>query len=370
MEHMVYALLSFATTAFLIAALLPKAEQLRLVDNAGGHKVHGHGTPLIGGIAMFGGLSLCVFFAPLPSNLYYMIFAAGILLLVGTVDDIVALSPITRFLSQITASLIMILSADVQLIDFGKLISNEIAYTGSWAIALSVFSTVGVINALNMSDGVDGLAGGFTLIALTGLGIAVAIAGTPPITSLFTILIGVISAFLLFNMRTPWQGKARTFMGNGGSMVLGLVLAWLFIDLSQASSGRVITPITALWLLALPLIDTVVIMTRRLMKGCSPFAADREHLHHLIMAYGFTPGQSVAILLGAGTFFAAVGLLTRFFNFPEYVMFYSFVVLFIFSFTTICLAWRYYHQHTTRTVNSNQTQGNSASIHLGPRQRK
>jgi UDP-GlcNAc:undecaprenyl-phosphate GlcNAc-1-phosphate transferase len=121
---------------------------------------------------------------------------------------------------------------------------------------------------------------------------------------------GAVSGFLLMNMRFPWQPRARVFMGNAGSAFLGFIIAWASFRLTQ-NVWHPVTPILAPWLLATPLIDCVTLIARRLMRRQSPFRADREHMHHLMLDAGFTPTQltvvltSINLLLGLG---AAIAL--------------------------------------------------------------
>jgi UDP-GlcNAc:undecaprenyl-phosphate GlcNAc-1-phosphate transferase len=128
-------------------------------------------------------------------------------------------------------------------------------------------------------------------------------------------------------------------MGDAGSMFLGFVLAWYLIHFSQGE-GRLISPATALWLLGIPLIDTVTMMLRRVMKKRSPFEPDREHFHHVLQLAGFSPMATLFIMAAVSALMAVIGLVAHYQGVPEWVMFYAFLLLFAGYFWTIRRAWK------------------------------
>jgi len=340
MENFPNYLFGFIVSIVLIWILQPVAKKIGLVDKPGGRKKHLGRVPLIGGIAMMGGLVATLLSLDEPIGMVSGLLMGGALLLaVGTIDDIVSLSPFTRFLAQITAALIMITMSSVYLQDFGYLLGNETFSLGVWAIPVTVFATVGVINAINMSDGMDGLAGGLVLVALFGLGFFNVTSGTGQHTYLFLALITVVTAFLIFNIRTAWRSHAQIFMGNGGSMLLGFIIAWLLIYQTQGDQ-RAVSPVFALWILALPLLDTVCIMLRRIFKGRSPFAPDREHFHHILLVAGYSVNQSVWIILCLASLLAMMGVIGIYVDMPDMVMFIAFLALFAFYFWGMSHAWK------------------------------
>ncbi len=340
MENFPNYLFGFIVSVVLIWILQPIAKKISLVDKPGGRKKHLGQVPLIGGIAMMCGLISILFSLNEPIGVLAGLLVGGALLLVvGTIDDLVSLSPFTRFLAQITAALIMVTTSSVYLKDFGFLLGNEAFSLGSWAIPITVFATVGVINAINMSDGMDGLAGGLVLVALFGLGFFNMTSGAGQHAHLFPALITVVTAFLIFNIRTPWRSHAQIFMGNGGSMLLGFIIAWLLIHQTQGDQ-RAVNPVFALWILALPLLDTVCIMLRRILKGRSPFAPDREHFHHILLVAGYSVNQSVWIILCLASILAIMGVIGIYVNMPDIVMFIAFLALFACYFWGVSHAWR------------------------------
>jgi UDP-GlcNAc:undecaprenyl-phosphate GlcNAc-1-phosphate transferase len=339
MNHpFLFPFLAIPVTAALILFFRRHALHLGVVDVPGGRKHHHGEIPLVGGLGMFGGLALIALATGSFLAGHAAFFAAVSLLVVtGFVDDRSGLSPRVRFVLQAIAALIMVYGAGIRLDNFGNLFGFGDVTTGPFAAPLTVFAVLGVINAINMIDGVDGLAGGVALIALLVFAAFAAAGGYLGLTMLLP-LAGVIIGFMVFNLRTPWRSKASVFMGDAGSVLLGFALAWYAVDLAQARQA--FTPITAIWILAIPLMDTTALMVRRVAKGRSPFSADREHLHHILQRAGFTPGQTVAIVYTLSLLLAAIGVAGWWLGVPEYAMFYSFMALFGLYFYGMLHAWK------------------------------
>jgi len=152
------------------------------------------------------------------------------------------------------------------------------------------------------------------------------------------IFCGAIAGFLVFNLRFPWQRQALAFLGDAGSLMIGFALGWFAIDLSQGP-GRTFPPIAALWVLLLPLADCVSLMTRRLRAGKSPFVADRHHIHHYLLARGFSPGKTLAILVALSMIFGSVGYFGWRAGAPEAYLFWPFFFGFFAYHAWIKRAW-------------------------------
>jgi UDP-GlcNAc:undecaprenyl-phosphate GlcNAc-1-phosphate transferase len=166
-------------------------------------------------------------------------------------------------------------------------------------VPFTVFMVVALINALNMADGVDGLTGVVVLAALSMFAAAGLYAGDAALVAVIAAVAGAVLGFLVFNLRRPGLPRARVFLGNGGSALLGLVIAWASLRLSQ-NPAHPVTAILLPWLLVPPVVDAVALVIRRALQGRSPFAADRNHMHHLMLDAGFRPSL-VALSLGAVT---------------------------------------------------------------------
>ena len=333
-------LIAFMATLALIRLLAPVAHNIGLVDLPRGHKTHHGAVPLVGGIAMFCGFLFAILAAPVSLAPLRPLFAgAALLVIIGVLDDFRELAPGSRLAAQVAAALLMTLWGGVGLTDLGHLAGPAPVVLGDWSVPFTVFSVVGVINALNLLDGMDGLAGGYALLAFLLLGTSAAAAGeTASATVLFT-LAAAAAAFLTTNLRLPGRPQALVFMGNSGSLFLGFALAWFVVQLSQGET-RVIDPVTALWVLAVPLMDTVGILLRRLLHGRSPLRPDREHLHHLLCALGLGVDAALGAILGAGFLLAGLGYAAAATGVPETVRFAGFLGLFALYLTLTEMAWR------------------------------
>jgi UDP-GlcNAc:undecaprenyl-phosphate GlcNAc-1-phosphate transferase len=321
-------LIGFVATIVFIVALRPFSFGLGLTDKPESRKQHEGTVPLVGGIAIY--LALLVTFGieshfggfSGASGVVLVAFLGASLLLVvtGAVDDRFGLSPGIRILIEIAAALIMIYGAGVVFRDLGGLLpSGDVVYLGLFAMPFTVFVTVGVINAINMSDGLDGLSGNLTLVMLVGIATANSLWSDTYHLQILNVLSACIIGFLTLNQRVFWRNKAWVFLGDAGSMMLGLALIWSVIDITQIRP-RVISPAMGLWFLALPVFDTVTIMLRRLLKGYSPFRADAEHLHHLLVRSGFSVSVSIMIMCALSAAGCLAGLLFRYYLVSDFIV--------------------------------------------------
>lgn len=328
-QHFPYIFSTFLVTLLLVQMLRKAAPQIGLVDKPGGRKHHKQAIPVVGGLAMFIGFTLAIWALGQPLQDHYGLLAGmALLVVVGMLDDRYDVSARSRLLVQIAAVVLMISHGDVALYQLGNLLGHGDIQLHRWTVPFTIFVVVGIINAFNMADGTDGLAGGLSLISAVWLIIVALLSGAYPETvMLLLVLVAAIMGFLHFNLRHPWRKRAVVFMGDAGSMMLGFVLAWFAIELCQGERPAM-SPITAAWILGLPMLDTVCIMLRRILKGRSPFAADREHLHHILLLAGYSDAKTVAILLRASAGLGAVGVAGLLLGVPDVVMFYAFVGLF------------------------------------------
>ncbi len=323
------ALLGFGLTLGLIRFLSPRAERYGLIDHPrGGRKDHGSATSTVGGLAIVGGLALSALLAQFAGQVHPA-FWAGLLLiaLIGLADDLIDLQPTIKFAAQITAALLMIYWGGLYLHSLGNLVSAEPLILGRFAIPLTVFALIGVVNAINLCDGADGLSGGLVFIALFWIALMSALSAHTDTLALALGLLGCIAAFLVFNLRSPWRTRAATFLGDAGSLSLGFALAWLSIDAAQPQA-QLFPPVTAIWLVAIPISDTIVCMSRRLLKGRNPFHADRTHLHHILIDLGLPVGRAVAVILLIAFALAAAGVAGWALQVREHHMFYSAMAVF------------------------------------------
>ena len=302
-------LIALFATASLIILLSSRAHHVGLVDIPCSRKLHTAEIPTVGGIAIFGGFLLALFSSPFtPVYLVGFVLPAFLLVVIGAIDDSISLSHKPRFMVQLLAGLLMTIAGGVVIDQLGALLLPGTVITlGLFAIPVTIFCLVGMVNALNMTDGVDGLAGSLTLVALLGLGTVAYLGGQFPILEKLSFLGVSLIGFLAFNARFLWRKHAAIFLGDSGSTFLGFALLWFSVSMSQGEQA-VMTPVTPLWFVAVPLFDTVTVLIRRMRDKRSPFKADREHLHHLLLAAGFSVGQTVLMLSAVALLFVIAGI--------------------------------------------------------------
>ena len=319
-------------TALIVALMLwvlePFAYRLGLLDHPGGRKDHPHPTPLIGGIAMAVGILLpVVYVGEYPRSYLGFMIGGALLVFVGLIDDVTDVRWWWRLLVQVSAALAMVYIGGVRVEYLGQFFGTSALDLGPWSVPFTVLATVGVINAFNMCDGVDGLAGSLAAAALSMYCAAAIYSGNTFMVERLAPVIAAVAVFLLFNFRHPWRSRARVFMGNAGSAFLGYLIAWTCFRLTQ-NPMHPVTPVLAPWLIAPPIIDCLALIVRRLKEGRSPFAAGRDHMHHLLLDAGFSPTE---VALGLTVLSCAMGggaaVALRSDRVPELFMVLLFVLL-------------------------------------------
>ncbi len=325
MSELLALIVAMGASGLLTAFLIQRAPHWRLVDHPQGRKDHATPTPVVGGIAVFVALAAAALFWPdLPATPWFLIGAAGLLVLVGVVDDLEDLNWRFRIGAQALAAALIALGGHALLerLGHGGPVSLEL---GLLSLPVTIFAVVGIINAVNMVDGIDGLAGMLVLASLAM--IALLAAGVAPAVFEVSLLgAGALAGFLLFNLRRPGLPQARTFLGNSGSALLGLVVAWAAIRLTHAP-GSPVTPALAPWLVAVPIADCITLIVRRLSRGRSPFKADRDHLHHLMIDRGWSVEGIVGFALVYHLLAAAVGFALWKLAVPDLALIGGFLVL-------------------------------------------
>ena len=343
MNALMISIAAFLVTAALIVLLRPVALHFGLVDVPNARKSHSGKVPLIGGVSIFATLIVLfsghlLFTGTSPTELSAFLMATSILIVIGVWDDLRDLSAYARFGAQIVAALIMIYGAGIMLVDLGELnFLGGTLYLGYMSVPFTIFATLGIINAINMCDGLDGLSGSLTLTSMLGLGAANVLWGSYDL--IITVMAASIAGFLCFNMRTFWRKSAWVFLGDAGSMMIGLTLTWLAISMSQGPE-RVISPSAALWFLMVPVFDAVSMMLRRIMRKRSPFKADKEHLHHVFLLAGFSVSETVLIMTGLSFAGVIVGLGGVYLGLSDAVMAIAFVCAGMLYFWVIMRAWQ------------------------------
>ena len=316
---------AFFFTLFCIWLLHPLACHIGLVDRPGGRKWHETEVPLIGGITMFFGFCFSLLLLPFPLRDYRGLLAgSGLLILMGVVDDFRELGSKLRLLGQLFACFFLIIWGQKLVDNIGNLFFLGDIHLNKWAFPFTIFVVMGFINAMNMLDGQDGLAGGVALTqTLLLLFLSIFLHRTNDCIML-TILAVLLMTFLLFNMPLPWRHRAIVFLGDAGSTFIAFIIAWFAIDLSQINTS-IIKPITILWILALPLFDLINVCTFRINNGISPFTAGRDHLHHILQMRGINTIISTFLLCLLSFTLGVTGLILTFHEIKEGWAFLSFL---------------------------------------------
>lgn len=309
-----------------------------LVDKPNARKLHVGAVPLVGGLSIC--ISILYFLFNHPNIIIHSeLYTASILILVvvGALDDKYDISFKLRFLVQGALSVAMMVLGKIELSTAGNILGTGTILLGWFGYLVTIFAVVGAINAFNMVDGIDGLLGALSCVTFAGLGFLMYYYNQYNLAYFCLVLITIIVPYILLNLGA-FGRKRRVFMGDAGSMLIGFTVIWLLL-LSSQENRPLMRPVTALWLIAVPLMDMVAIMIRRIRRGDSPFKPDREHLHHIFQRIGLTNVQTLITISSIAICFAIIGILGEVYKIPEYVMFYLFVIIFGIYLTCLVKVW-------------------------------
>jgi UDP-GlcNAc:undecaprenyl-phosphate/decaprenyl-phosphate GlcNAc-1-phosphate transferase len=318
---------SLCACVLAILALRPVAVAVDLVDRPGGRKTHRGEVPVVGGIAMFLGVALGIgLLTPPPPSVSTFLGACALLVTTGLLDDRFDLSPWSRLGVQAAASILMVAGAGISIATVGNPFGfGVVELSGIPSYALTVLVTIAAINSFNMLDGMDGLAGAMALIGLAGLAWLATGSGLPYEAGVAAVFVGAIAAFLVFNLPARFNRGMRCFMGDAGSMLLGFAVAWLCVRVSQQGADRV-APVTMLWLVAMPMYELLWTTLRRLARGVSPFLADRDHFHHLLIRSGLGVRGAFTVFVVLASLLSGAGIVLNSLGMPDVVSLLLFVL--------------------------------------------
>ncbi|MCI9186283.1 MAG: undecaprenyl/decaprenyl-phosphate alpha-N-acetylglucosaminyl 1-phosphate transferase [Oscillospiraceae bacterium] len=270
------------------------AFKMRAVDvPKDNRRMHNHPIPRMGGLAIFLGFLFSVLiFVPLTDELRGMLLGAVVIVVLGVLDDIYALPAMPKFLVQIGAALIAVLQGNVitHLSNPNLFSASPIWNLGVLSIPFSVLWIVAITNAVNLIDGLDGLACGVSAISSMTLLVIALTVSEPQVALLMAALAGACLGFLPYNLN-----PAKIFMGDTGSTFLGYVLAVVSIQ-GLFKYATIISFAVPFLLMGLPIFDTCFAILRRVSHGQSPMAPDRGHIHHRLIDMGLSQKQAVAVL--------------------------------------------------------------------------
>lgn len=295
-------LLSLIVGLISIPVIIDVARKKNLVDQPNHRTSHKGSIPNLGGMAIFGGFSIAVLMFNVgvdAVNAAYLIAGAMVIFFIGLKDDVLELTPLKKLMGQVVAAVIMVLFADLRITDLHGLLGiYEIGYIPSALI--TVFLFVVIINSFNLVDGIDGLAAGLAIVSTVFFTEWFFKAGQTGLVIMGLSLIGVLLAFLRYNLL---DSKFKIFMGDTGSLLIGFFLAVLTIrfnelNLSPALIHKVeAAPAVSFAIMMVPLFDTLRLFLVRLYRKCTPFAPDRAHMHHFLLKLGFNHLNATYLLM-------------------------------------------------------------------------
>ncbi len=306
-------LLLAAAVSFIISFLMTPpvkrfAEKVGAIDvPKDDRRIHTHPIPRMGGLAIFiGFIAAVLIFAEPSTELMGILVGAVIIAVMGAVDDIVALNAWVKLGAQIVAAVVAIRCGVVfEAISNPNLLSNDTTiYIGRHlSVFLTIIWIVGCTNAVNLIDGLDGLAVGVSAISSLTMLIVALFVAEPVVSVILACLVGACVGFMPYNMN-----PAKIFMGDVGSQLLGYVLATVSI-LGMFKFHTIITFLVPVMAMAVPLADTVFAFARRILRGQSPFHADKGHFHHRLLAMGLSQKQVAAVLYAVSAFMGIFAVL-------------------------------------------------------------
>jgi len=318
-------------TVLLILVLRPLAIKASLTDTPNARKIHQGQIPLTGGISIFFAtcLTLVIFFGSLPLASVSLLVCAGLSLLLGAIDDKFDLRASTKLILQTAIALTFIVSTGHVVTSLG----SPIGFLGPVELGLlstpfTLFAIVGLKNAFNMVDGCDGLAANLVILSLLALMFMGPEGLSGPSRQLLLLVLASTIVFLFFNFSNRKGLKA--FLGDGGSLCLGFIVAACLIEFSALNTHY--DPSVVLWVAAIPILDFCTVILRRKLLRRKIMAADRSHLHHLLMSWGLSHLQTTLLVSFAAVALLLFGLFVAS-NHPN-ISFWCFLALFLLYFAT------------------------------------
>jgi len=333
----------FSMSLLFLLRKVAKLPVIGLVDKPNyERKFHTGAVPLVGGISICISI-LCFIYNNMTVLPYSSLYAFSIIVLVvvGALDDKFDICFKWRMGIQAILAIVMMVTTETQLANLGDFIGiGELLLPGVFGKVITVFAVLAAINAFNMVDGIDGLLGGLASVTFGGLGVLFFINSAYNYAYFCIVLIVIMLPYILFNLGLMGR-KRKVFMGDAGSMLIGFTVIFLLILSTQATlADKILRPVTALWLIAIPLLDMVTIMYRRIRRGDSPFKPDREHLHHIFQRIGFSSKQTLFFICALSFICASFGIIGEIYNIAEPIMFYLFVSFATFYAVILSNIWK------------------------------
>lgn len=332
-----YILTAFITSLIAVTWIHPTivkiARDKNIVDNPGIRKLQSCPVPVLGGVAIFFGIIIGLCFTSgyvASASLMPIIAAMLIMLYIGTIDDIVNLSAKKRFIMEIGVILLLIFTNNMLIDDFHGLWGiNDISR--GVAIPLTTIAAVGIINSINLIDGVNGLSSGYCILASGVFGAFFYITGNTPMAILASVCIGSLLPFFFHNV---FGKSSKMYIGDGGALTMGVTMSAFVISTlnTDTTNSDILSDISGLIpftlaIMIIPVTDTLRVMSMRIMRGVSPFHPDKTHLHHLFINHGFSHAGTTMMILLLNTIVIITQLLTWYAGYSAEVQLYIVIAM-------------------------------------------
>lgn len=342
-------------TSFMILFFARKiAQKIKLVDRPNERKLHQGQIPLVGGISIYLTLMLSLWYKPgllVHTDIYLL--CSSVLVILGAIDDKYDVDYRIRLVAQVFISCVMIFGAGLSLKSLGFLFFGYEFNLGPLGYIVTVFAVLGAINAFNMVDGIDGLLGGLTMVTFGALSYIHYADGQLPLARFCLLMMIVVVPYICLNLGFPFGMRKKVFMGDAGSMFIGFTVIWVLLQGTQGPRAQM-NPVTALWLIAIPLMDMTCIMVRRIRKGVSPFKPDREHLHHICLRAGLSSHQALMVICGIAILLAFAGITLEYGGMPEWISLVLFILVFFLYYQLLNNIWRILAKIKPKAVNEHR----------------
>lgn len=354
-------LMLFATTLIGVAlfslfnlwVLSISANRLGLVDKPNKRKLHSGNVPLIGGLSVF--LTVIItatLLLGMTNETIALILSFTLMVATGVLDDRFDLSVRLRIVIQLISSTILVLGANINIESLGNIFALGDLNLGVLSAPFTVLAIMAAMNAYNMIDGIDGLLGSLATITFIGLTVLAYLSNNNVVFVISLLMVFALIPFLVHNLQI--FNVPKVFMGDAGSMFIGLIIIWLMVLVLNPnlqfdyqlklmpidSEAMVIRPVAMLWLITIPLMDMLGIMTRRVLKKQNPFKPDRDHLHHIFMRAGFSAREALLIISVSSMFWMFVGISLEYLKIQEVLVLAIYIGVFGVYLYCLTHAWK------------------------------
>ena len=374
------ALVSLGVTLVLSGGVRRLIVRMGWLDKPNFRKWHVGAVPLAGGLLIALSSVIVMGATGLWAYPAWQLWVGALMVFaIAFIDDRYPIRARFRLSVQLAAGLLVTASTGWVLRSLGPVLGGYEIHLGLVALPFTLLGIAALTNAINMTDGLDGMAGGVIASALFWLamgfllvaadvreagnaGLADQAGGT---ARALAVLIGAILGFLAFNQRTPWRKTAAIFLGDGGSMMLGFTIAVLCVYLASGFGAAGVSPVAVGWIVAIPVIDLFSCILRRLMAGVTPMTPDRRHLHHLVMAAGLPASRAVPVLQVLCLLSGLVGIGGWRLGVPDAWLLYGLLLTFAVYFSVSLRLWKKFEPQADLVgrplVSSTESEGSVAA---------